>query len=83
MTIFAQDKLVSSITKEDFEPPTSPEDEVRTKKCCHFNICRLVELTNTVFVDICICNANNNYMVSLLFRSLNVGVKKKTFSAIL
>ena len=39
LTIFAQDKLVSSITKEDFEPPTSPEDEVRTKKCCHFNIC--------------------------------------------
>ena len=23
-----QDKLVSSITKEDFEPPTSAEDEV-------------------------------------------------------
>ena len=25
---FFQDKLVSSITKEDFEPPTSAEDEV-------------------------------------------------------
>ena len=25
-----QDKLVSSITKEDFEPPTSAEDEVIT-----------------------------------------------------
>ena len=72
---------MSSITKEDFEPPTSPEDEVRTETVSIF-VDILVELTKTVFVDICIYNANNNYMVSLLLCSLNVGVEKKTFSAI-
>ena len=74
---------MSSITKEDFEPPTSPEDEVRTENRRRFNISRYIGwVDKTVFFDICIYNANNNYMVSLLLRSLNVGVKKKTFSAI-